>query len=192
MKNSKILNAKQLSMLFKNIEGFNHCERDRLVIALTYYCAMRIGEVAQLKWSDVVDNNLIPQSQITFKKEQVKGKEPQRVLVSKRCRAEINRYLKFYIAKKGKIDFNKHLIMTQRNSPFTANSLCIHINAVYRKANLPHVTSHSGRKSYITSLANKAVNVKVIMKLARHKNLSTTQKYIEVNDEQLEEANELV
>jgi len=192
MKNSKILNAKQLSQLFKTIENFAHAERDRLVVALTYYCAMRINEVAQLKWGNVLDSNLLPQTQITFKTEQVKGREPQRVLVSKRCRMEINRYLKFYISNKGKVDFKKPLIQTQRNTQFSANSLCHHINKLYRKANMPHVTSHSGRKSYITSLANKAVNVKVIMKLARHKHLSTTQKYIEVNDEQLEEANELV
>jgi len=34
--------------------------------------------------------------------------------------------------------------------------------------------------------------MKVIMKLVRHKHLSTTQRYIEVNDKQLEEANELI
>ena len=192
MKNSKILNAKQLQMLFKNIEGFKHSERDRLVIALTYYCALRIGEVAQLKWGNVIDSNLLPVTQIVFSKEQVKSRESQRVLVSKKCRAEITKYLKFYMSVNGKVDLNKALIMTQKNTQFTANTLCHHINQLYRKANLPHVTSHSGRKSYITTLSNKAINVKVIMKLARHKNLSTTQRYIEVNDEQLESANELV
>jgi len=54
------------------------------------------------------------------------------------------------------------------------------------------VTSHSGRRSFITALANKSINAKVIMNLARHRNLSTTQRYIEVNDEQLKNAVELI
>ena len=35
MKNSKILNAKKLQMLFKNIERFNQYERQRYEIAIT-------------------------------------------------------------------------------------------------------------------------------------------------------------
>ena len=84
------------------------------------------------------------------------------------------------------------LLKSQKNTQFSPNSLCQRINELYKKANYSNITSHSGRKSYITHLSNKAINMKVIMKLVRHKHLTTTQRYIEVNEKQLEEANELI
>ena len=70
--------------------------------------------------------------------------------------------------------------------------LLVHINKLYKRANLPHITTHSGRKSYITQLSNKAVNIKAIMKLVRHKNLATTQRYIQLTDDELQKANDLI
>ena len=84
------------------------------------------------------------------------------------------------------------LIITQKNTQFSANSLCQLLNKLFKRCNLANATSHSGRRTFITTLANKSINAKLIMNLARHKNLSTTQRYIDVNDEQLKKAVELI
>jgi integrase/recombinase XerD len=189
---TNILDKQQLNLFFKTIEAFAHAERNRLVIALTYFCALRIGEVAQLRWANVLDKNFVVLNEIIFEKHQVKARQRQKVLLNKRARLEIKRYLDWYVQKHKQVDLNKPLITTQKNTQFTPNSLCISVNALFRKANLQNITSHSGRKAYITQLANKAVNMKVIMQLVRHKHLSTTQRYILVSDEQLTQANELV
>ena len=189
---TKILSKQQLNVFFKTIESFPHSQRNRLVVALTYFCALRIGEVAQLKWENVLDRNYVVKDEIVFEKHQVKARQKQRVLLNKRARLEIKHYLDWFIQKHKSIDLTKPLIQSQKNTEFSPNSLCQRINELYKKANYSNITSHSGRKSYITHLANKAINMKVIMKLVRHRNLSTTQRYIEVNDKQLEEANELV
>jgi len=63
---------------------------------------------------------------------------------------------------------------------------------LYDHACIPGASSHSGRRTFITKLANKGVSAKVLMTLARHQHLSTTQKYIEVNDAMLGAAVELV
>jgi len=192
MKGTQTLTTKELNFVMNTIEQFSHSQRDRLVIAFTFYSAMRIGEVAQLKWNDVLDRNLVTLTEIHFDKHQVKAKTKQKVLVNKKLRLEIKRYLEFYIRKVKTLNLNEPLIKTQKNTQFSANSLCQHVNKLYKKCNFKHVTSHSGRKTYITTLANKSINVKAIMVLARHKNLATTQRYIEINDEQLKEANELI
>jgi len=189
---TKILSRQQLNVFFKTIESFTHSERNRLVIALTYFCALRIGEVAQLKWGNVLDKNYVVKDEIVFEKHQVKARQKQRVLLNKRARLEIKRYLDWFIQKHKQVDLEQALILTQKNTHFSPNSLCQSVNDLYRKANYENITSHSGRKSYITNLSNKAINMKVIMKLVRHKHLSTTQRYIEVNENQLIEANELI
>lgn len=53
-------------------------------------------------------------------------------------------------------------------------------------------SSHSGRRSFITNLAAKGVGVRVLMALAGHRNISTTQAYIDVNDELQRAAVELL
>jgi integrase/recombinase XerD len=124
--------------------------------------------------------------------ENTKANESQKVFINKKLRNEIIEYKRYYSSKYSKIDLNTPLLITQKRTQFSANSLCQLINSIYKRCGLSNVTSHSGRRSFITALANKSINAKVIMNLARHRNLSTTQRYIEVNDEQLKNAVELI
>jgi integrase/recombinase XerD len=52
--------------------------------------------------------------------------------------------------------------------------------------------SHSGRRTFITKLANSGVNVRVLAALAGHRSIVTTQRYIDVNEVQLARAVELI
>jgi site-specific recombinase XerD len=52
--------------------------------------------------------------------------------------------------------------------------------------------SHSGRRSFITTLASKGIGVRVLASLAGHKSIATTQAYIDVNDDMKRAAVELV
>jgi integrase/recombinase XerD len=59
---------------------------------------------------------------------------------------------------------------------------------MYKNAGLAGASSHSGRRTFITTLANKGVGVRVLMALAGHQNIGTTQRYIDLNDEMLKVA----
>ena len=63
---------------------------------------------------------------------------------------------------------------------------------IYKAIGLKDTSSHSGRGTYITRLANKGVGVRLLAALAGHSHISTTQRYIDVNSEQLSEAVELL
>ena len=62
---------------------------------------------------------------------------------------------------------------------------------VYDDAGIADATSHSGRRTFITNLAAKGIGVRVLAELAAHSSIATTQRYIDVNDEQLRSAVEL-
>ena len=53
-------------------------------------------------------------------------------------------------------------------------------------------SSHSGRRQFVTELADKGVHARVVQALARYKHLSTTQRYIHVNENKLRAAIELI
>jgi len=192
MKQAKTLNQKQLFLFLKQLELFKNSQRNQLIISLTFYGGLRIGEVTKLKWKDVIDNNLTVKDEIILSAENNKSNEVQRLFLNKKLRLEIIKYKTFYSQKYKHINLESPLIISQRNTQFSPNSLCQLINSLYKRCNLPTATTHSGRRSFITNLANKSLNAKVIMSLARHKNLSTTQRYIDVNDEQLKQAIELI
>ena len=59
------------------------------------------------------------------------------------------------------------------------------VNALYRAAGIDGGTSHSGRRSFITNLAERGVSVRVLMSLAGHQNLATTQRYMNPSHEQI-------
>lgn len=70
--------------------------------------------------------------------------------------------------------------------------LCQLMNRFYGAAGLDRATSHSGRRWFITKLANSGVGTKVIMTLAGHKHMTTTQRYIDVRDDMMKAAVELL
>lgn len=75
---------------------------------------------------------------------------------------------------------------------FSANTLCQYFHWLYRQVGIDGASSHSGGRSFITNLASKGVGVRVLMSLAGHRDISTTQRYIDVNDEMQRKAVDLV
>ena len=63
---------------------------------------------------------------------------------------------------------------------------------LYQLAGIDGASSHSGRRQFVTNLADKGINARVVQALARHKHLGTTQRYIDINDNKLRAAVELI
>ncbi len=82
--------------------------------------------------------------------------------------------------------------MANPRKGFSANTMTQHFHYLYTRAGVDGGSSHSGRRTFITTLANKGVSVRLLASLVRHANISTTQRYIDVNDEMKRNAVELV
>jgi len=67
------------------------------------------------------------------------------------------------------------LFPTQKRTAFSASSLCQTVNLIYSRAGIEGATSHSGRRSLITSLASKGVGVRVLAAIAGHSDIRVTQ-----------------
>jgi integrase/recombinase XerD len=82
--------------------------------------------------------------------------------------------------------------LTAGGKPFSANVMTQHFYWLYKKAGLEGASSHSGRRTFITTLASKGIGVRVLASLAGHRSIAVTQRYIDVNDEMKRNAVELV
>jgi len=187
MPQAKTLTPKELRRVLDSISSNPHPARNRLILLMTHWAGMRVGEVASLCIQDVRNVDGSVKHEIRLGAAQTKGKHARVIFVSDRLRKEIGLYLKHL---EGKED-SKSLFSTQKRAAFSANTLCQTMNAIYKRAGIDGATSHSGRRSFITTLASKGISVRVLASLAGHRSIATTQAYIDVNDEMKRAAVEL-
>ena len=189
MAQAKTLTETELETLLSYIERNRHSARNRIVVLMGHWAGMRIGEIAALRMSDVVNDEGKVRAEIRLKPTQTKGNRARTVFLPSRLVEEIHRYLDQVKAKDGEVPF----VTSQKSTMgFTANSLAIQIKLLYRAAGITGGSSHSGRRSFLTNLAAKGVQVRVLQELAGHRSLQTTQRYIEVNDHLKRKAVELI
>ena len=190
-KQAKTLTQQELRRVLDYTATRKHSVRNRALLMTTHLSGMRVGEVASLRNSDVLDAEGNIRNEIRLSAEQTKGNEARVVFVSDKLRKELELYTRLI----GNATINpalKFFYSQKRTSDgFTANTLTQFFHYLYKKAGIDGASSHSGRRTFITNLATKGVGVRVLMSLAGHKNISTTQAYIDVNDDMKRKAVEL-
>ena len=190
-KQAKTLTQQELRRVLDYTATRKHSVRNRALLMTTHLSGMRVGEVASLRNSDVLDAEGNIRNEIRLSAEQTKGNEARVVFVSDKLRKELEQYTR----SMNKANINpvlKFFYSQKRTSDgFTANTLTQFFHYLYKRAGIDGASSHSGRRTFITNLATKGVGVRVLMSLAGHKNISTTQAYIDVNDDMKRKAVEL-
>jgi integrase/recombinase XerD len=188
MAQAKTLSDQELQRALDYTATTKAAVRNRAILLLTHWAGMRIGEVASVRYSDVLSSDNQVLSEIHLAANQTKGSKSRVVLLSEHMQQE----LAIYIAAHPPKDMNRPLFPTQRALGFTPNTLTHVINGLYRQAGLNGATSHSGRRGFLTRLSEKGVSVRVMMQLAGHSQMSTTQRYIDTRPDILRNAVELI
>ena len=137
---------------------------------------------------DIQNEDGTLKNEIRLSAAQTKGNVGRVVFVNEKLRTELASYLKSF---KPKLT-TQPLFYTEKRDGFTANTLTQWFFWLYRKAGISSASSHSGRRTFITNLANKGVGVRVLASLAGHKSINTTMVYIDTNDNIKRQAVELV
>lgn len=187
-KQARTISERELQRLLDFVSKTKSQKRNRAIILLTHLAGMRIGEVAALRIADVLASDGTVRKEVTLSAMQTKGNRSRTVLLNQRMQAELAAYLQTVRVR----DQKQPLFATQRSAGFTANSLTQVVNGIYKKAGLDGCSSHSGRRGFLTNLAEKGVSVRVMMALAGHQNMSTTQRYIDLRPGVLRNAVELI
>ena len=189
-KQAKTLSQQEVRKVLDYIASRPHAHRNRAMLLVTFYAGLRSKEVASLLYSDVLDADNKVRTEIYLSAEQTKGSKTGTVFLCEKLRKELQTYISACPPKK----MNDKLFYTQKKGTngFTANTLTQHFHHLYKCAGIAGASGHSGRRTFITNLADKGVGVRVLMSLARHANISTTQAYIDVNEAMQRRAVELL
>ena len=162
--------------------------RDTTILLLSLNTGLRAKEIAALRIGDVYDDAGTPRTQFTLNKSQTKGNRTRVVFVNK----PLTQQLTTYGTWRNCADAAEPLFRSQKGGHFSANTMCQLFLNIYKASGLSDASSHSGRRTFITRLANAGVGVRVLAALAGHSSIAVTQRYIDVNDAQMATAVELM
>ena len=199
MAQARVLTERELKKVMQYCDSHKHPSRNRAMLLMTHLSGMRVGEVAALKVCDVLTSEGEIKDEIYLKTDQTKGNHGRTVLIPKRLQIELKNYLmsKYALEKLSVVNFTDTsvaLFATQKHPKrgFTANTLAQHFHYLYQRSGVNGASSHSGRRGFITNLAEKGIHVRVLMALAGHQSIATTQKYIDLNPKMMRAAVEMI
>ncbi len=188
MSQARVLNPQELRRVLDHVATRRHSARNRAMLLLTHYAGMRVAEVAALRINDVLNGDSTIKGEVRLMPDQTKGKHARTVYLNERMQKELAQYIKVIKIK----DVRKPLFYTQKQAGFSANSLTQYFFYLYRSVGLEGASSHSGRRSFLTGLANKGTAIHILKSLAGHRNISTTATYLYSSPDQLKAAVELI
>ena len=188
MAQAKTLTERDQKKVLNWIALNRHSSRNRAIVLTTIYSGMRCKEVSALRIGDVWIEDEGVRSEVLLTAAQTKGDRARTVFLPEKLRKELLAYL----AGIDRSDPNRPLFYSQKRAGFDPNTLAQWFHYCYKNAGVSGCSSHSGRRTFITNLAGKGVGVRVLMSLAGHRSISTTQAYIDCNDDMMRRAVELV
>ena len=146
----------------------------RAVFSICYFTCCRVSEALQLEASDMVGDRIV------FRKRTTKTKQTREVAIHPRL-AEI--LATAALPSRGYLfpgrDGQKR--MTRQAADQALRIACDYLG-------LQGFSTHSNRRTAATRLNNQGVPLRVIQKIGGWTNLAALQRYLEVSDEQMDEA----
>lgn len=174
----------------------NHCEgthklRDKSIILISHTMGLRAKELAALRIGDVLDKRKGTLKEIIqLERSQTKGKKARKVPLLDDYTREI---LVAYIEERRNSweivtdesplfrSQKSHVKVGEDQGYFSANSMQRLIRHIYIRAGVK-ASSHSGRRTYASTLIQSGVDIHRIMVLMGHSSITTTQRYFQTND----------
>ena len=136
MTQAATLTQQQLQRVLEYTRTRRHYKRNRVIILLTHYAMLRVGEVAALRYCDVVDADGEIKAEATLRAAQTKGNKARKVWFAEKIRVELAAYVAAHKPKQ----LTQPLFYTQRSVGFTANTLTHIVNGIYKGAGISGAT----------------------------------------------------
>lgn len=167
------VSEQDLKITLDSLKGKNAL-RNKAILLASHFMGLRAKEIASLKMGDVYDfKNEILKDTIRLLAAYTKGNKYREVfLLDDTARST----MQDYILSRPDQSPSAPLFLSQKLTPFTANTMQRMIGNIYKKAGI-NGTSHSGRRSFATRLIRHNVDIYSIQQLMGHSSIMTTQEY---------------
>ena len=172
---SKILDTPELDLVIDYLKTLNQ----QFVAKTLRNTGARVGEVVQLKWRDIGREQILFPA--TIVKRKLKSRE---IFISLDFRKDLMQWKHYWAIHKGRQPLPEDFIFYGRfeGSHITERAFQLALESGFERAEIVGGSSHSFRRSMLSTLHKKGVPLKVIQSLSGHQSLSTLSLYLEVDD----------
>lgn len=168
----------EVNLLLEYAERRRYAERNRAIVLLSFRAGMRACEISGLKWEMVLSSDGSVGAQILLAQGITKGGRGRTIPMH----GQLMEALKLLHHAQGK-PITGHVLISERKNRFKTQSVVNWFADAYRHLGLVGCSSHSGRRTFITTsarvLAKTGGSLRDIQELAGHRALTTTERYIE-------------
>jgi len=157
--------------------------RDRLIRGVLFYTGLRVTPITQIRIGDIwQDDKGLPLRLRTVGKGNVE--------TWKRIVPELAEIMQDYLLQKTDLNPRSYLLAQRSGKAITDRQIAKRTRAWGQmvEPEIIKCTPHRFRHSYATQLLENGVNLRQIQLLMNHADISTTQLYLEVTDQELDEA----
>ena len=179
-KQAKTISSRQTAHVQAFLQTTRYPIRNRVILLLSLKAGLRAKEIAGLTWDMLTDAEGNLGSAIHLRNEASKGRSGRVIPLNRELWAALHALFQ----TRG----TSPCVINSERSQRTSASVIVNLFASwYRKLGYRGCSSHSGRRTFITSVARKISTVggslRDVQMLAGHAALSTTQRYIEADVE---------
>jgi len=182
-KKAPVLTQSQFKQVVAAARANEHGSRN---VALLYFSAalgLRAKEMSQLLVRDALTVDGKIKDEVLLTRATTKGGKQRLVYLTNK---DVRRELRAYIEER-RNDERVTLLPTAplfrsgKGGGFSPNTMQMLFKRLYRAAGLDHASSHSGRRTFATSLIERGVDIKAVSTLMGHSTVAMTARYVDDN-----------
>jgi integrase/recombinase XerD len=171
-----VLTREELKRLEAIIASKEQAERNQSMIDFSFRCGMRVKEISSLHLSDVVGKNGKLKKSFTLEVKKTKGNKSREIFLQDKT---LVKNLKAYLTVRG--DVNGPLFLSRKGGSFSPNTMQMAFKRLFTAAGIEGASSHSGRRTFATTLIEKGYNLVMVAELMGHSSIEMTRKYVSTN-----------
>jgi len=186
-KQSKVLTDKQVEVMVSYLSGRRNGLRNKVIFLLSVKSGLRSKEISGLRWSMVVGPDGEVGDTINLTNEVSKGRSGRVIPLNRTLKQSLHDLL-MELREFPDFDIHTgHLVRTERQDHTSPQSVVNMFQRWYREVGFVGCSSHSGRRTFITNTSRKiglvGGSLRDVQVMVGHKNLQTTQRYIDYDTE---------
>ena len=166
--------------LLQSVENRNSA-RDYCIFTLFLNCGMRLAELVNINITDIHGDSLVVIG---------KGNKERTIYLNEACLEAINLYMPVRNQQTPTARDKNALFLSERNQRISRRTVQYTVEKYVKKIGLdPHkYTTHKLRHTAATLMHQAGVDIRVLQEILGHKQLSTTEIYTHINNDQMRAA----
>ena len=182
-KKAPVLTDTQFKRVLASVKAREQAARNTALLYFSVSLGLRAKELSQLSIRDVIARDGSIKEEVLLTRSTTKGSKQRLVYLANR---DVLKALKAYLEERAQTDTialhpDSPLFKSRKGGRFSPNTMQMLFKRIYIEAGFPSASSHSGRRTFATTLIEQGVDIKAVSTLMGHATVAMTAQYVAEN-----------